>query len=199
MMLLNDFKLQYPLLVTWLSPSYCFNSVHISCIPTYTGLKFLLYFISTLLDVALFILIFFFSFNLNACLTPEHFLPGYLKSVLIVPVFLSHITLLESSSMTFKSYVYVRGIKRFKFQYLLNEFNYPTSSIWVHCYCSSLIYSRFSSIVILINKMPSERVFSFYFLNKSLLSRLFCYYFTNSKQKHHYPVYKLSFPGIYPV
>lgn len=119
---------------------------------------------------------FSYFFSLFECLLFNswiNFLPAYLKSVVIVPVFLSHIKLLESSSTTFKSYVYVRGIKRFKFQYLLNESNYPTSSIWIHCYCSSLIYSRFSSIVILINKIPSERVFSFYFLNKSPLSGLF--------------------------
>lgn len=97
-----------------------------------------------------------------------NFLPGYLKSLIIIPIFLSHITLLESSSMSFKSMAYVRGIKRFKFQYLLKEFNYPSSSIWIHCsccYCSLLIYNRFSSIVILINKTHSvgRHFFSIHF------------------------------------
>lgn len=137
-------------------------------------------------------------FSLFKCLlfySHINFLPGHLKSLIIIPIFLSHITLLESSSMTFKSYAYVRCIKRFKFQYLLKEFNYTTSSIWIHCYCSLLIYTRFSSIVIFINKMPSERVFTFSFKKKDLSVA----YFTNSEQKDYCPLYLLSFPRIYHV
>ena len=127
-----------------------------------------------------------------------NFLPGYLKSLIIIPIFLSHITLLESSSMSFKSMAYVRGIKRFKFQYLLKEFNYPSSSIWIHCsccYCSLLIYNRFSSIVILINKTHSvgRHFFSIYFFpflfkEKRSPSGLL----TNSEQKCQDPSYEFS-------
>lgn len=127
-----------------------------------------------------------------------NFLPGYLKSLIIIPIFLSHITLLESSSMSFKSMAYVRGIKRFKFQYLLKEFNYPSSSIWIHCsccYCSLLIYNRFSSIVILINKTHSVgrhffsiHFFPFLFKEKRSPSGLL----TNSEQKCQDPSYEFS-------
>lgn len=110
-----------------------------------------------------------FVFTLFKCIlfySCINILPGYLKSLIITPIFLSHIILLESSSMAFKSSAYVRGIKRFKFQYLLKEFNYPTSCIWIHCsccYCSLLIYTRFSGIVILINKTHSVRRLIFLF------------------------------------